>query len=302
MKFSLLSLSLLISILSVFQGKAQPAKAVQENKAAPELENTLLWEISGNGLEKPSFLYGTIHLICKSDLILTEKMKAGLTQTQQLVLEIDMDEPGFMMDAMKTMVMPGGKTIKQLLSPEDYKLVNTFFKDSLKMELGFLGNVKPLLLSSFMYPKVLDCPTASYEETLMQFVKQQQKPVQGLETVQDQMDAIDKISLDEQAKMLVSSVKEYDKSVAEFRKLLTHYKANDLGNLYKDMQQSEVSEMTPQFEAALLNERNQRWIPLIQKMAKEKPSFFAVGAGHLAGKSGLINLLRQQGYTVKGIL
>jgi hypothetical protein len=297
----ILSLSTLILGVLNFGCKTSQTPAKPVVSASETLEKSLFWKISGNGLKKPSYLYGTIHIICKEDLMITDNMKGGLDKSEQLVLEIDMDEPGMMLSSMKMMMMPGGKTIKQLLSEDDYKMVNKFFKDSLKMDLGFLGTMKPMMLSSVMYPKILNCTIASYEQTLMDYVKQQKKPVLGLETIEDQMNAIDKIPLENQAKMLVESVKDYGKSVGEFKKLLNDYKNRDLEGLYKNMQQSETMEMTPEFESALLNERNQRWIPIIEKMTKEKTTFFAVGAGHLAGKNGVINLLRQKGYKVEAL-
>lgn len=81
----IVSLSISV-ILLVFGVKTQA-------QTSPKLENSLLWEVSGNGLSKPSYLYGTIHMICSSDYFLTDKTKKALESAEKLVLEINFSDP-----------------------------------------------------------------------------------------------------------------------------------------------------------------------------------------------------------------
>lgn len=75
-------------------------------------EKSLLWQISGNGLAKPSYLYGTIHLICPNDYFMTDSTKAAFARTEQVYLELDMDDPSIMSKMMRTAMFSDGKNSK----------------------------------------------------------------------------------------------------------------------------------------------------------------------------------------------
>ena len=263
-------------------------------------DKSLLYEISGNGLSQPSYLYGTIHIICKDDFVMTEATKKKFSETQQVYLEIDMDDPKMMPDMMKSMYMTDGSTIKTLLSEPDYQKVSQFFKDTLKMNIGTMDKMKPFVLGSMTVTKLLSCPTQSYEETFMKMAKAEHKEILGLETVQDQFSALDKMGMKKQADMmLVKLVDNWNDGKQEFKQLISDYKSQDVEAMYEDMSKSKS--MDNDFENDLLVTRNKNWIPKIQQISKEKPTFFAVGAGHLGGKKGVITLLREAGFTVKAV-
>jgi hypothetical protein len=259
-------------------------------------ENALLWQITGKNLAKPSYIYGTIHAICPQDMDISAQLKEKFKQSDQLVLELDMDEPGFMMASMKGMLMENGQTLKGLLSESDYQLLDRFFTDSLGMSLAFFGSMKPLLTSAVTYSKLLGCEPQAYETVFMDMAKAENKEVLGLEKVEDQLAIFQKIPYQKQADLLVEGVKDYSKAKQQFKEMIDLYKKGDIGSAYKLIK--ETSTGMEEYEGIMLKERNQNWIPQIEKMAKEKPTFFAVGAGHLAGEEGLINLLRKKGYKV----
>jgi uncharacterized protein len=267
---------------------------------AQKEDKSLLYEISGNGLAQPSYLYGTIHIICKSDFIMTEATKQKFGTSQQVYLEIDMDDPSMMSEMQKNMMMTDGSTLKTLMSESDYQKVAAFFKDTLKTNIGMMAKMKPFVLASFALPKMLSCPTQSYEESFMKMASEQHKEILGLETVKDQFDAIDKMGMKEQADlMLVEMVKNWNENKTDFGLMISHYKSQDVDLMMEDMTKSKMSNKS--FEKDLLETRNNNWIPKIAKIITEKPTFFAVGAGHLGGEKGVIALLRKQGFTVKGV-
>ena len=267
--------------------------AQKENKS-------LLYEISGNGLITPSYIYGTIHIICKSDFVMTEATKQKFGTSQQIYLEIDMDDPTMMSEMQKNMMMTDGSTLKTLMSETDYQTVANFFRDTLKTNIGMMTKMKPFVLASFALPKMLSCPTQSYEESFVKMASEQHKEILGLETVKDQFDAIDKMGMKEQADlMLVDMVKNWNENKTEFKTMTAHYKSQDVDLMMEDMTKSKMSNKT--FEKDLLENRNSNWIPKITKIMAEKPTFFAVGAGHLGGEKGVISLLRKQGFTVKAV-
>ena len=265
-------------------------------------DNALLYEVSGNGLVKPSYLYGTFHLVCPTDLVITEAMKKAVGEAQQVYLEIDMDDPALMTGMMKSMMMTDGKTVKDLLKPDDYTLLDNYLKQKMNMSLAQVGTMKPIGLMSLMYMTVLPCQPASYDMTFAQMATEDKKEVLGLETIDAQLAALDKIPMDEQLKGLVDMAKKPDEAKKEFNDLLTAYKAKDIAKLMRMMKSSQFSGGDfAQYEDSLLGERNANWIPVIEKAAIRKPTFFAFGAGHLGDKKGVVNLLRQKGYTVKAV-
>jgi len=231
---------------------------------------------------------------------MTEATKQKFSQTQQVYLEIDMDDPKMMPEMMKSMYMTDGSTIKTLLSEPDYQKVSQFFKDTLKMNIATMDKMKPFVLGSMSVTKLLSCSTQSYEETFMKMAKQENKEILGLETVQDQFGAMDKMGMKKQADMmLVKLVDNWADGKQEFKQLISDYKNQDVEALLADMSKSKS--MDSDFENDLLVTRNQNWIPKMQQISKEKPTFFAVGAGHLGGKKGVIALLRNAGFTVKAV-
>lgn len=261
---------------------------------------SLLWEISGNGLKQPSYLYGTIHSICEKDFLLTDATQKAFEKSQQLYLEIDMDDPSLMSEIQKSMFMTDGTTLKKLLSESDYKKVATFFKDSLQTNIDMIPTIKPFALSSLTMSKLLSCPMKSYEAVFTSMATAQKKQILGLESVQEQMGAIDKMGYAKQAQvMLVKMVDEWNKGKDEFKSLINAYKQQDLNALLNIMLQS--SSMDAAFQQDMLVSRNLAWIPRIKTFIAEKPSFIAVGAGHLGGKEGVIALLKAQGYTLKPV-
>ncbi|GAB4052735.1 TraB/GumN family protein [Spirosoma litoris] len=265
-------------------------------------DKALLYEVTGPGLAKPSYLYGTFHLICPADLQISDAIKKAMSDSQQVYLELDMDDPSMMMNMQKAVMMSGGKTIKDLLSADDYAVLDNYLKQKMGMGLAQMGMFKPIGIMSMMYMTMLPCQPASYDMTFAQMAATDKKEVFGLETLEAEMAALDKIPLSEQLKGLVEMARNPDEAKKEFSEMVANYKAHDLDKLMGGMKSSKFSGGDfSQFEESLLGERNISWMPVIEKAAKEKPTFFAFGAGHLGNEKGIVNLLRKKGYTVKPV-
>lgn len=259
----------------------------------------LLYEISGNGLTKSSYIFGTFHIMCAEDYIMSEVVKQKFTTTEQVVLELDMDDPQMMVQMQQQMFMKDGRSLKDLLSKGDYDEVGNYFIDSLKMPFQMLDKVKPFALTSMLYPKILGCPVQSFEMDFVKLGKDENKEILGLETVADQMRVFDEIPYQKQADDLVKAIQDIDNSKAEFDKLVATYKTEDIDAIAKMIAEDDSG--YDQYTDILLNNRNENWIAKMADFTKEKPTFFAVGAGHLGGEKGVINLLRKAGYTVTAV-
>ena len=266
---------------------------------AQELEKSLLWKISGNGLKKPSYLFGTIHLTC--DTSLDANTLNALETTEQLYLELDMDDKSIQMKLMKLMMMKDGAKLSTLLSPEDFKILDEFMKKNLDMSAKLFDSFKPFMISSMLFPKMLDCKSQSVESELMKITKEQNEEIFGLEKAEDQMKVFDEISYQDQADELLKTVKDnLEKDKKEFQEMITIYQNKDIEGMLKMMSDSD-NKITSENQDILLNDRNKNWIPIMVKIMKDKPTFFGVGAGHLAGEEGVIKLLRKKGYKVEAV-
>lgn len=266
---------------------------------AQELEKSLLWEISGNGLTESSYLYGTIHMTC--DAKLDEDILKALDDTKLLVLELDMDDPEMQMTMMKGLYMKDGKTLKDLVNEEDYEIISKFVKEQMGFSLDALGTIKPFFITAMFYPKLLGCPVQSYEQALMDVAHKQKEEVLGLETVEEQLNVFDEIPYKDQAADLLSSAKDnlaYDRE--SFEKLLKYYDNEDIEGMIK-MMEDDKNRATSKHSDKMLDDRNKNWIAKIGDFSKEQPTFFGVGAAHLAGENGVIKLLRKAGYTVNAV-
>jgi uncharacterized protein YbaP (TraB family) len=263
-----------------------------------QTEKALLWRISGKNLERPSFLYGTIHMICPEDLKIGDSLRKSVGDAERLYLEIDMDTPGMMLKTMKLSMLESG-TIKDLMNPVDYQRLESFMKDSIGMPMFLLNKMKPFTIMSMMYTKILPCnKSASYEESLMKLAKKQNKQVMGLESIEDQMAIFDQIPDTMETRMLMSLIDDFHGQKAAFADMVSTYLQKDLNKLGQMIGESPDIDG---FEDLLLAKRNRKWIPVMMKEMKQSSCVFAVGAGHLPGEDGVINLLRNEGFIVSPV-
>jgi uncharacterized protein YbaP (TraB family) len=265
---------------------------------APE-ENSLLWEIKRPGQSRPSYLFGTIHLICPADFSLSDSLKAVIARTQQIALEVDMDDPAMMATMMKSMNMADGNGLRNLVTEGEYVKLNRFFRDSVGVSLAMFEKVKPFILMGPLFNAVLSCQPQSYEMELIALAGKQKVEVIGLETMDEQMALFDSVPYKDQIKMIVTMIDSLPRARKEFQDLVSLYKRQEVNQLYEMTMRSDYG--MDGNEEILLFDRNRKWIPRIEKIMIEKPTLFGVGAAHLGGERGVISLLRKEGYQVRAI-
>jgi uncharacterized protein YbaP (TraB family) len=289
------SLLFLLSFLGLFTFGFAQTNAVSHQKN----DNTLLWEVSGNGLANPSYLFGTFHLMCKDDMFFSKNFTTALSNANTLVMEIDLSDAKNTFGAMEFLKMKNDTTLKKILSQNEYNRLSSFFKDSLKMSLSFFENMKPVFLQALFYPKMMSCKqSGSLEEAIMVQAKKANKQIKGLETIELQSALLDNLSYQEQAKSLMELIDDFNNQKLNFEQLLMSYKSQNA----KDM--SKLIESDPELKnqkPELLDNRNLNWVNQFEQLMPKTSLFVAVGAGHLFGEMGLIQLLRKKGYQLKPI-
>ena len=261
--------------------------------------NTLLWEISGNGLQQPSYLFGTIHMICKEDFLISEIVKQKFNSSKQVYLELDMDDPQLQVTMMQQMQLPDKETLKNKLGESNFKKLDSFLQKEMNMNLVMFDKFKPMMVMSILAQRLLPCAgMESYDMNFAKMATEQKKELLGLEKVEDQLGVFDAIPDSLEIRSIMNMVNDFESHKKEFSRMSSIYKTQDLDALYQLM--AESPEMMGSQEL-LLDRRNRNWIPVMESVMKNSTTFFAVGAGHLAGSQGVLELLRKQGYKVKGI-
>jgi len=283
-------------ILTTIGCTAQQKPAFKINKN----NNTLLWQVSGKDLKKPSFLFGTFHLLCKDDINFSPQLKTAIQYADTIYMELDLDDPSTMMGGLLYLTMKDGKSLKDFYTPEEYTKIEKYFNDSLQMPMIMFQKVKPYFLVAMLYPKMMKCKTFSgIEEEVMKLAKQNNKEIKGLETVKFQSSIFDSIPYELQAKELLKNIDSLDKYKNEFDTLMQAYKNQQLNAMEELMNRSEFG--MEKYENILVNYRNANWVKQLKVIMKNESVFIAVGAGHLLGEKGLIKLLKAEGYVVEPV-
>ncbi len=260
---------------------------------------SLLWEISGNNLKRPSYLFGTIHLFCTGDFTAGDSLKSRLLASEKLVLELDMTDPELIPALMQSMMMKDGTTLRALLSGHEYGKIERFFADSVGFNITAFSNSKPFLLTSLLFSHILQCSPQSMEEQLTSLAGENGIAVAGLETAQEQAALFDLIPYRTQAEMVLRTIDSMHVAREEFSGLLDLYRSQDIQKIYEYVSKSQFD--FNGFENILLTDRNRRWVSQIEKFLPETSSFIAVGAAHLGGEEGLVELLRNKGYKLSPV-
>ncbi len=298
----------LVSVVRGQQGTSgktkstSPAASRVQQKTGTEskaLANTLLWEISGNGLTKPSYLFGTMHLLCADDAVLSDNMKNVIRESDRIYFEIDMDNMMEMMGALKYLKMSGNKKLSDLLTAEEYARVKTYFEKNPGMiPFSMMESFKPFFINSLISEQKMTCGSkGGMEQVIMAESKQYRKEIKGLETVQFQASVFDSIPYSQQAKELVKSIDSADKNAGVTEELLAVYRRQDLAKIEELTNKEEGG--VAEFIDLLLFNRNADWAKKMTGIMQSGGILFAVGAAHLPGEKGVLNLLRNQGYQIK---
>lgn len=258
-------------------------------------ENSLLWKVSGKGLQQPSWLYGTYHLLCKDDIHFSPAALAAFDSAKALYLEIDMADSSFAPKLMRLAGPNPSYNLSNHMSPADFQLFSRYVQDSFHLNPEVLVHLKPIVLMSMFISRSLDCPPSGVEQELMALARKTGKPVEGLETVEEQMSVFGAVPDSVQLADIIRDIKDPASARARDKRFKENYEAGNITALYDDLLESTA--MAP-YADIMVFQRNRNWIPVIEKAAASGTHFFAFGAGHLGGEQGVINLLRKAGYTV----
>lgn len=272
-------LILIVSLLILFGVQAQ----------------SLLYEISGNSLKKTSYLYGTMHITSKQQLPIYEKAKEKLSISKLYLMELDpakMNSPAM----YGKLMLPDNKTLKDYMSVKDYDALSIKFNAITGYQLLMFEKFQPIMIESIIEIMETKNKTDSFGVIMMDMelslvAKQNNIQTKGIETPTEQIDAMLRIPVEDQLEILLASWQDTNQDTEDL------YAKNDIDSLYL----ATVSAMPATARKALITDRNQIMADRINSLIKKQSVFIAVGAAHLGGEEGVVNLLRRKGYILKEI-
>lgn len=265
-------------------------------------ENSLLWKVTGHNLDAPSYVFGTIHLICREELVIDDRITSALSATDQLVLELDLTDQSEMMQVQQLSVNNDGLNIASELDEEVVDKIDELIRPLSGIGMPQAGMMKPFVIQSMVMTahlsELCEDGLTSYENYFIEKAAEHELPVEGLETAEFQIGLFDRIPLDQQLDQLETMVMDDRFVINQFDQLFRYYQDEKIREMYSLFQEDEI---WMQYKNDLLDTRNRSWIPEMEKLMQQQPVFFAVGAGHLAGEQGVLRLLEEAGYEIKAV-
>jgi uncharacterized protein len=265
-------------------------------------EKSFLWQLqSGKG---DIYILGSIHLLKRENYPLNPAIEKAFDRTKKLVLEIDL-ESGDSETVRRLTLEKGlhrdGKTLQQNVSAETYSLAAKRAQE-LGIDIGALSPLKPwvvaLTMTSLQLQKLGFDANSGVDRYLAGRATKAGKPMAGLENAAFQIGLMDQLSDKDQESMLRQSLKEMDLLDKGLNQIVRSWAAGDVRAL-EELLLNAMREY-PAVHQKMIVDRNRRWMPEIERIIEQGESaLVVVGAAHLVGKEGVIELLKARGYTLK---
>ncbi len=270
--------------------------------------HSLLWKISGNGLKEPSFLYGTMHTSDARVFAFGDSVMPSFASAKAFAMELDPDK-AMNMGVIAKLMMGKGYSLKKMIPEEDYKTLDSIVQHEIGLSVAMFDNVAPVFTMTILEASGLalnDSSANGNTDVLdMYFYKRAKKPslgkekkkkIIGIETVDEQLEALNSLNYQEQADLLVKEIHSFLENKTEGIDLVKFYLDQNLDSLATN---DVDAQMPAKFYKALVTDRNIRMANRIGVFVKEQSSFIAIGALHLPKEEGVISLLRKKGFTVE---
>lgn len=261
------------------------------------LHNSIIWRISGNGLEKSSFLFGTVHGVDSSDFSLHKTMIEQLKRSDKVVFETDLTIPDYQQQAFQFAMMEDD-SLDGILTAEQYELVSGFFMDEFRFPIAAVKKMKPFYVASLIAALKPGEKRISYEEEFIRLAKEEGKEIGGISTLKQESDILSAVDPEEEVRYLVDEIERYKRGENDSlrKEMINAYLSADLNQVYT-LTKNSLSAYESIYEQMFVV-RNHDWLEKMEDQMRDQRCFFAVGVGHLPGESGLIRLLQEKGYKV----
>ena len=283
-----------MSVLLAALAGAQPAHAAERN---------ILWSVRGE--QNTVYLLGSIHVLRPTDLGLTGAAEAAYDDAEQLVMEIDLDDPevagaaAIAMQMQRAAQLPPGQSLRKVLG-DDYGWIAERASGA-GLDLAPFDGYAPWFVATLLLQLELAkrgfMPELGIETQLAGRAVTDGKPIAGLETPAEQFGVLAGLSLPEQKRFLLMTLEESSQADAQLEQLLTAWRTGDTAVLAELL--SEEFDDFPELYRPLTEDRNRAWVEQLEDLLDDRDDYLVVvGALHLVGRNSVVDLLRQRGHAV----
>ena len=260
-------------------------------------QDGLLWKISGPQLKQPSYLFGTMHTTDSRVFQFPPTVKNSLNACDAFAMEILLEDNSLDLSLIMRLMMKDGTTLKALFTPEEYNRLDSLLSRATGFPLAMLDRVQPIVLMALMEQSAMQQDSAlPLDLHLLEQARKGKKKLLGIETVAEQINALQSLSYREQAAMVSLEMSKQQDVAAATDAMMEYYISGKLDSL---LALNNRNPMPEKLAKALLDNRNDIMAERIAAMIKKQSVFAAVGALHLPGDNGVIALLRKKGFAVE---
>lgn len=257
-----------------------------------------LWELEGT--KNRVMLMGSVHFLRPSDYPLREGLRAAYETADTLIMEIDMstlDQMAAQQVVAELGIDPDGRGLKELLGAHSYKQADAKAAD-LGIPLAMLERFEPwfaaLSITQLRVAQLGFDPAWGIEAMLTRRALQENKPIEGLETIEQQLGFMDRLDAHTQEKFLLQSLDDAAKVQDEIEAMVDAWSTGDVHALEESLLQG--LQDAPALYDAILVQRNRNWVASIQRLMNESPNYLViVGAMHLVGDDSVLAMLADEG-------
>lgn len=271
----------------------------------------LLWKVSGPKLNGVSYILGTHHIAPKGMIDSVSGLRDAINSVDCVLGEVDMSNiagPEVQALTMKALQAPADSTLNVVLTKAEYDSVAVLIKKYFNgmVSIDQLASMKPaaiagqIALMQNMLASPGFNPADQFDTKVQAVAREAGKETGGLETLEFQLNLLYNDPISEQAKALMKAVRTDDKAIEMTKKLVAAYEEEDIETMEELILDKELG-MDALSAQKLIYDRNVNWVKTLQELMPVKKVLVAVGAGHLPGEKGLLNLLKAQGYTVEAV-
>ncbi len=286
------ALVLLTAVVAVLGASRLPEAATR----------SFLWKVSGQ--QTAIYLMGSVHLLSKDYYPLSPPLEAAFKDSDLLVEEVDMGEmlePELQLRILTRGMLPPGRSIDKVVSPATFDLVSRKAA-ALGLPIEPLKQFKPwslsLMLMNLVWANAGFDPNLGLDKHFYDLAKANGRLVQGLETTEFQISRFDEMTMAQQDRMLVETIMELETATASVEKVLAAWKTGDVDTVKQLLLQDLRKD--PEMYQRLLVDRNRNWLPKLEALFNRRGrALVIVGAAHLVGPDGLLQMLKSKGYPIE---